>query len=66
MLYEVAITKVPTVLEAQAGGQEELVLPFVTVIASNPNAALIRVGKEFAEKIKTEGADQWQVKMRQS
>lgn len=69
MLYEIAITKTPNVIEAQAGGQEKLVLPFTPVTATNPNAALLIVGVQNAEALKSVVAsapDNLQVKIRQS
>jgi hypothetical protein len=68
MIVEIAITKTPTVLEAQAGGQEQLVLDYTTVVAANANAALVRLGVEHAEQLKasTKNADQWQIRLRQS
>lgn len=68
MLYEIAITQVPTALEAQAGAQEKLVLGFTQVVATSPNAALLKIGSEHAEELKKSGgsADQWCVKIRQS
>lgn len=68
MLYEVAITQAPTVLEAQAGAQEKLVLPFKQVVAQSPNAALLRIGVENAKELAeaTAHADQWVVKIRAS
>jgi len=67
MIYEIAVTKVPTVIEAQAGGQESLVLPITTVVASNPNNAMLLVGAAQAEVLAAAKgtADQWQVKIRQ-
>ena len=68
MIVEIAITQTPNVIEAQAGAQEKLVLDYTTVVAANPNAALVRLGAEQAEKLKGSLAhsDQWQIKMRQS
>jgi hypothetical protein len=67
MIVEIAITQTPTVLEAQAGGQEALVLDWTTVVAANPNAALVKLGVLKASELKdTSHADQWQIRIRQS
>lgn len=69
MLYEIAITKTPTVIETQAGAQEKLVLPFTAVTATNPNSALIvaavQNAEALAEAVKN-SPDNLVVKMRQS
>lgn len=68
MLFEIAVVKKPTVIEAQAGGQEELILPLSQVVASNPHAALLKVGaaqaKVFMDPKVAGTSDQWEVKMR--
>jgi hypothetical protein len=67
MIVEIAITQSPTVLEAQAGAQEQLILDYTTVVAANPNAALVKLGVMKASELKdTSHADQWQIRMRQS
>ncbi len=68
MICEIAITQTPTVLEAQAGAQEKLVLDYTSVVAANQNAALLRLGVEKADALKAAvaHADQWAIRIRSS
>lgn len=68
MIFEIAITQTPTVLEAQAGAQEKSVLPYTEVVGAQQPAALVRLGVEHAEELKKylDHADQWAVRIRAS